>query len=401
MVPEEQPFFEETIPAEQQPLVSILLSYYNDRQFLTECVGAVLAQDYQNWELIMMDHGSTDDSPQLARSFTDPRIRHLSYKRNLGAGSGYMVKLMLDAARGEFIKTLCADDVLYPDCLSSLVLYFKRHPDKDLCFGDAEYVDRHLKSYQRYFFTTRNFFSLDNDEADCIRWFIARKSMLPFTANLTRTRAMRSVRLNYTYIDTFDVALWLSLLCKGYKIGYLNRPVVKYRIHSGQTSSLKNRARSMVNCYYEHADYWKIATTITDLQLARRVWFDSPYVLKLRDPQDIPFFAAVNMFDNFKQPVYLFLNELVNDEQKGPRILEVFGFGVKELRETAFQRYYRMPVGDSLWRLWVGEVYNARGITLGWVRLLFLLGRKLYRVLTLQIIIDLWRSRHDWQKFSL
>ena len=84
-----------------QPLVSIFLPYYNDQKFLKKTIESILSQSYQNLELILFNHASTDTSRVIAHSFDDPRIIHLDAKENLGAGSGYNLEISLPQIKGK------------------------------------------------------------------------------------------------------------------------------------------------------------------------------------------------------------------------------------------------------------------------------------------------------------
>lgn len=71
-----------------QPLVSVFLPYYNDEKFLEYSIKSVLEQSYENFELILLNHASTDSSYNIAHSFQDFRIKHVDMSINLGAGGG-------------------------------------------------------------------------------------------------------------------------------------------------------------------------------------------------------------------------------------------------------------------------------------------------------------------------
>lgn len=72
----------------EEVLVSIFVPYYNDCAFLRDCIDSILNQSYKNFELILLDHASTDGSSQIAKAYTDGRIKHISLQKNLGAGGG-------------------------------------------------------------------------------------------------------------------------------------------------------------------------------------------------------------------------------------------------------------------------------------------------------------------------
>ena len=101
---------------QSKPLVSIFLPYYNDKKFIKDAIEGVLNQTYQNWELFLFNHASTDGSRKIAHDFNDFRIKHIDANENLGAGSGLNSYNCLNLMNGKYIKFFCADDVMLSNC---------------------------------------------------------------------------------------------------------------------------------------------------------------------------------------------------------------------------------------------------------------------------------------------
>ncbi|NNC43354.1 MAG: glycosyltransferase family 2 protein [Acidimicrobiia bacterium] len=128
------------LPADRQPLVSVVIPVYNAARFLEEAVDSVLAQSYKHWELLLVDDGSTDNGRQICdryalahpdkiRVLDHPGHRGLPASRNLGVVS----------ARGDLIAALDADDVWLPDRLEHQVQLAIRHPDVGMVCGPTWY----------------------------------------------------------------------------------------------------------------------------------------------------------------------------------------------------------------------------------------------------------------------
>lgn len=98
-----------------QPLVSVCIPVYNGAAFIAEAVESVLSQTFTDYELVVLDNASTDDTPRILERFDDSRLRIIRHASNIGATANFNAALR--EARGEWIKILCADDALYPDCL--------------------------------------------------------------------------------------------------------------------------------------------------------------------------------------------------------------------------------------------------------------------------------------------
>jgi glycosyltransferase involved in cell wall biosynthesis len=102
------------------------MAVYNAAQFLREAVASVLAQTYSDFELIVVDDSSSDDSLAILRSFGDPRMRIIGHRANMGVSLSRNDALV--AARGEFIAIMDADDVCAPARLERQVAFLDANP---------------------------------------------------------------------------------------------------------------------------------------------------------------------------------------------------------------------------------------------------------------------------------
>ncbi|MDW8105871.1 MAG: glycosyltransferase [Armatimonadota bacterium] len=106
----------------QHPKVSVITPAYNVAPYIRQCIESVQAQTLTDWELVIVDDASTDDTVQVVQKYlSDPRIRLLQNVRNSGAG--YTRNRALDAARGEWIAVLDADDWYAPQRLEKLISF--------------------------------------------------------------------------------------------------------------------------------------------------------------------------------------------------------------------------------------------------------------------------------------
>jgi glycosyltransferase involved in cell wall biosynthesis len=115
-------------PLPVRPLVSILVSNYNYGRFIADSIQSALDQTYSNFELIICDDGSTDDSVRIVEEYArrDPRLR-LIRKENGGQASGFNAAFA--ASRGEIVALLDSDDIFLPHKVERIVADFQAHPD--------------------------------------------------------------------------------------------------------------------------------------------------------------------------------------------------------------------------------------------------------------------------------
>jgi glycosyltransferase involved in cell wall biosynthesis len=114
----------------QEPFVSIVTPVYNGEPFLAECIESVLAQDYANWDYIIVNNCSTDGSLAVAEGFArhDPRIRVVTNKAFVNALENHNNAFRQISARSEYCKVVSADDRLAPQALGKFVRFAVQHP---------------------------------------------------------------------------------------------------------------------------------------------------------------------------------------------------------------------------------------------------------------------------------
>nr|NJM01501.1 glycosyltransferase family 2 protein [Desulfobacula sp.] len=106
------------------PLISIGMPVYNSDRFIEDAITSVLHQTFQNFELIITDDGSTDDSAKIIESFTDKRIKFLRGEVNLGISS--RINHQVNIASGGFFVRMDADDIMFPSRIEEQFSFFKR-----------------------------------------------------------------------------------------------------------------------------------------------------------------------------------------------------------------------------------------------------------------------------------
>lgn len=116
-------------------MVSVIMPSWNTGKFIAESIQSVIDQTYKNWELLIVDDCSTDNTDQVVASFNDDRIRYLKNKKNSGAA--LTRNKAIREARGEWIAFLDSDDLWFPKKLERQIKFMKKN---NLVFSYHEYV---------------------------------------------------------------------------------------------------------------------------------------------------------------------------------------------------------------------------------------------------------------------
>ena len=123
------------------PKVSVIIPAFNRSRMLCEAIDSVLQQDYDNFELIVVDDGSTDGTPEALRSYQDGII----YIRQENKGVSVARNRGLEAASGDLIAFLDSDDLWLPGKLSCQVEFFNTHPDAMICQTEETWIRNHVR----------------------------------------------------------------------------------------------------------------------------------------------------------------------------------------------------------------------------------------------------------------
>jgi len=124
------------------PLVSVIMPAYNAVDYIMEAIESVLIQNYRNFELVIINDGSTDNTEEVVLGFKDERIRYFR-QENRGLAATHNVGIK--KSRGEFIIKLDCDDMMMPDFIAKHLQEFEKHPDVDLVYCDDCLIDENSK----------------------------------------------------------------------------------------------------------------------------------------------------------------------------------------------------------------------------------------------------------------
>jgi glycosyltransferase involved in cell wall biosynthesis len=123
------------------PRVTVFMPVYNGSAHLETAVGSILAQSYGDFEFLIIDDGSTDDTQNLLQKFDDPRLRIVRNDENLGVPATR--NLGTDLAEGEFLAMIDSDDIAKPERIETQVRFLDEHPDHAVVGSWAREIDEH------------------------------------------------------------------------------------------------------------------------------------------------------------------------------------------------------------------------------------------------------------------
>jgi glycosyltransferase involved in cell wall biosynthesis len=207
------------------PNVSVCIPTYNTGRYLPEAIESVLRQDYDDYELVICDDVSTDNTPAICRSYDDPRIRYVRYKENAGQAGNF--NRCLQEARGEYLTILHADDWLLPGFISDRVRHLNGDSSLGFVFGAVQIADAqsNITATNGHWPRDRSFGAtelLDHLLFGCI---VSPPSMMVRKETASKAGLFRT---DLTWGHDWE---WAIRLAEHSAVSYVSKPLSVYRIH--------------------------------------------------------------------------------------------------------------------------------------------------------------------------
>ncbi len=208
-------------------LVCIIMPSYNTGRFIAETINSVLAQTYENWELIIVDDCSTDNTDEVVATFNDKRIKYIKNEKNSGAAVSR--NRALREAGGKWIAFLDSDDLWKPDKLEKQVAFMEEN-DYHFSYTNYSEIDEESKPLGRHV-TGPKMISKTGMYNYCWPGCLT----VMYDAETVGLIQIADIKKNNDY------AMWLKV-CKRAKCYLLNEDLASYRKRAGSISNHSYKA---------------------------------------------------------------------------------------------------------------------------------------------------------------
>ena len=213
------------------PLISVVLPSYNHVDFISTAIESVLDQKIKDFELIVVDDGSTDGTPEQVEKIKDIRVRLIRLEQNR---LRHPRNIALSMARGRYIAFQNSDDEWLPDKLYAQVNILDQQKEIVACFTDVELIDNNnevvTSSWANGLFTIEN-----RSNLAWLRHFFTRGNCLCISSAFVRRKAIKEVgKFRGSLIQLSDFDFWVRLAAIG-GFHIINQKLTRMRIISGNT----------------------------------------------------------------------------------------------------------------------------------------------------------------------
>jgi glycosyltransferase involved in cell wall biosynthesis len=224
------------------PSISVLLPAYNSEAFLAKAIQSVLDQDYRDFELLVINDGSTDGTEAVIRSFTDPRIRYVFNETN--SGLIFTLNKGIELAKGKYIARMDADDICLPDRFMQQYTMLENNPAISMVAAPIIFIDENDKQGGEW--------RLDRNtmEPAIIRRTMLRENCLAHPSIMVKAPVLKKLKYATYQKNIEDYDLWLRMLSRGYQIGKIAQTGLLYRVHEQSITGLELRKK---NFFFIHA----------------------------------------------------------------------------------------------------------------------------------------------------
>jgi glycosyltransferase involved in cell wall biosynthesis len=224
------------------PSVSICIPTYNHGRFIGDCLRSAMTQTQGDLEIIVLDNASEDDTPEIVArvAANDPRVRYVRHPANMGLINN--LNACIEYARGAYVKLLCSDDLLEPECVAAMAEVLDRHAEVALVGCARTMTDENIVP-ERTARARAEFACVPGEQMIAECFFFGNRIGEPTAVMFRRAAALRGFSPRYNQL--VDLEMWFHLLCKG-DFAALPAPLCKIRVHPGQTTRANEHSGQII-----------------------------------------------------------------------------------------------------------------------------------------------------------
>lgn len=233
------------------PRVSILMPSYNHEKYVSAAIRSALMQTYQDYELIIVDDNSSDNSVGVIERFSDKRIKLLRSTQNQGQFAA--MQRCIEEATGEFVAVLNSDDVFMPEKLARQVAVMESRPEVGAVFSYSQLIDERGKPFvdkQNFYFNVCR--EENRSRFEWLNHFFWKGNCLIHSSAMIRKECHNQLGTYKPYMQQLsDFDFWVQLCLAGYQLHIIPEDLVKFRILSQNANLSGNKPETVIRCGWE------------------------------------------------------------------------------------------------------------------------------------------------------
>lgn len=217
------------------PQISIILPAYNAEKYLTSAIESILQQSFKDFEFIILNDGSTDNTEKIILSYTDSRIRYIKNEKNLK-----LIKTLnkgIELAKGKYIARMDADDIALPTMLEECYTFFETHPEYSIVAPSVYNMDNDGRTYKK----GNNRYS-----SEVLPYILLFENVVTHPGIMLKADILKKYQYEDSGLVTHfeDHDCWNRILSDEHKIYVLPQHLLFYRINNEGINSKYGNNRS-------------------------------------------------------------------------------------------------------------------------------------------------------------
>src|SRR3989339_1165003 len=272
------------------PKVSVIISAFNHEKYVAESIKSIINQTFDNFELIVVDNGSSDSTYKILKGIKDPRIRIFRIKKNVGFS--HALNYVLKRTKGEYISLFSSDDISLPNKLAKQVKHLDNHLDVGAVFSQAQMIDEQGNTISKHYYydvfnkTNRNRFQWLN-------YFFHNGNCLCFPSALIRKSLYKEIQFeNESLTQLHDFDAWIRT-CLKQNIYVSSEKLVKFRIRSDNMNAGADTVENKIRSIFDFGKELKQFLKIKKFEKFTKIFPQSQKKYKdINDDELIPFYVA-------------------------------------------------------------------------------------------------------------
>ena len=223
------------------PAISVVLPAFNCEEYIGKAIESVLQQTFTDFEFIIINDGSTDNTELAILAFADQRIVYLKNPQNKGLV--YSLNRAIDLANGKYIARMDADDICKMERLAKQTDYLDQNENITVLATTIDFIN---ESEQK-----TGIWELDRRTvtAEQIKKQMPYENCIAHPSIMIRSEILKNLKYDPRQVNIEDYDLWLRLLSRGHLIDKINEPLLLYRIHGKSVTSVYLKKK---NVFFNH-----------------------------------------------------------------------------------------------------------------------------------------------------
>ena len=341
------------------PKVTVILTSYNHAKYLREAIDSVLNQTYSDFELIIWDDASTDESWEIINSYSDPRIQ--AFRNETNKRGGNIRRALTQGVQGEYIAIHHSDDIWEPQKLEKQTAFLDQNPQIGAVFTNALIINEDGKLFREKSHFYYDVFKQPNRPRHEWLWhFFYYYNALCHPSLLIRRQCYEdcgSYRSGFAVVPDLD--MWVRL-CMKYEIYVMPEKLVRFRVRDNELNTSGDRPETRARWQFE---FLQILGNYRDIRSSEQFVKIFPSAQRFIKPEgfDLEFaLAMVALEFKSNRVTELFglnlLFEILNDHNRAKKIEKLYGFSQSDFinltaQSDVFSSQLETRLGDMQLRI--------------------------------------------------